>query len=128
MARASSRRAKQAPGEQSKLQENIEQAPGGQREEERRGNTYSTPRRYHRGMARQCPRGHDGIKPGEVADDMSAYHLTRHAPDLAVEKAKQLEIKLEVAMAEIQSFGGEGDESVQGAIDKISRTGGSTVA
>jgi hypothetical protein len=65
-------------------------------------------------MARQCPRGHDGIKPGEVADDMSAYHLTRHAPDLAVEKAKQLELKLEVAMAEIQSFGGEGDKSVRG--------------
>jgi hypothetical protein len=75
-------------------------------------------------MARQCPRGHDGIRPGEVADDMSAYHLTRHAPDLAVEKAKQLEIKLEVAMAEIQSFGGKGDESVQGATDKILRTGG----
>jgi hypothetical protein len=128
MARASSRRAKQAPGEQSKLQENIEQAPGGHREEERRGNTYSMPRRYHRGMARQCPRRHDGIKPGEVTDDMSAYHLTRHAPDLAVEKAKQLEIKLKVAMAEIQSFGGEGDESVQGAVDKISWTGGSTVA
>jgi hypothetical protein len=128
MARASSRRAKQAPGEQRKLQENIEQDPGGYREEERRENTYSTPRRYHHGMARQCPRGHDGIKPGEVADDMSAYHLTRHAPDLAVEKAKQLGIKLEVAMAEIQSVGGEGDESIQGAIDMISRTGGSAVA
>jgi hypothetical protein len=74
-------------------------------------------------MARQCPRGHDGIKPGEVADDMSVYHLARQAPDLAVEKAKQLEIKLEVAMAKIQSFGGEGDESVRGAINKISRTG-----
>jgi hypothetical protein len=79
-------------------------------------------------MARQCPRSHDGIKPGEVADDMSAYHLTRHAPYLTVEKAKQLEIKLEVAMAEIQSFGGEGDRSVRGAIDKISRTGRSVVA
>jgi hypothetical protein len=79
-------------------------------------------------MARQCPRGHDSIKPGEVADDMSAYHLTRHAPDLTVEKTKQLEIKLEVAMVEIQSFGGEGDESVQGPIDKISRTGRSVVA
>jgi hypothetical protein len=79
-------------------------------------------------MARQCSRGHDGIKPGEVADDMSAYHLTRHAPDIAVEKAKQFEIKLEVAMAKIQSFGGEGDESMQGAIDKISRIGGSAVA
>jgi hypothetical protein len=73
-------------------------------------------------MARQCPRGHGGIKPGEVADDMSAYHLTHRAPDLIEEMAKQLEIKLEVAMAKIQSFGGEGDESVQGAIDKISRT------
>jgi hypothetical protein len=79
-------------------------------------------------MARQCPRGHDGIKPGEVADNMSAYHLTRWAPDLAEEKAQQLEIKLEVTMAKIQSFGGEGDESVQGAIDKILQTGGSAIA
>jgi hypothetical protein len=86
------------------------------------------PRRYHCGMARQCPRGHDGTKPGEVADDMSAYHLTRQALDLAEEKAKQLKIKLEVAMAEIQNIGGEGDESAQGAIDKISRTGRSVVA
>jgi hypothetical protein len=59
---------------------------------------------------------------------MSAYHLTRRAPDLAEEMAKQLEIKLEVAMAKIQSFGGEGDESIQGAIDKISQIGRSTVA
>jgi hypothetical protein len=66
-------------------------------------------------MARQCPRGHDGIKPGEVADDISAYHLTHRAPGLAEEKARQLEIKLKIAMAKIQSFGGEGDESVQGA-------------
>jgi hypothetical protein len=72
------------------------------------------PRRYHRGMTRQFPRGHDGIKPGEVADDTSANHLTRQAPDLAEDRAKQLEIKLEVAMAKIQSFGGEGDESVRG--------------
>jgi hypothetical protein len=71
-------------------------------------------RRYHRGMARQCPCGHNGIKPGEVADDMSTYHLARQAPDLTVEKAKQLEINFEVAMAKIQSFGGEGDESVRG--------------
>jgi hypothetical protein len=79
-------------------------------------------------MARQCPRGHDGIKPGEDADDMSASHLTRQAPYLTKEKAKQLEIKLEVAMAEIQSVGGEGDESAPGVIDKISQTGGSAVA
>jgi hypothetical protein len=37
------------------------------------------PRRYHCGMARQCSRGHDGIKPGEVADDTSANHLTHEA-------------------------------------------------
>jgi hypothetical protein len=63
-------------------------------------------------MARQCPRGHDGIMPGEVADDISAYHLTRRAQDLAEEKAQQLKIKLEVTMTEIQSFGGKGDESI----------------
>jgi hypothetical protein len=60
-------------------------------------------------MARQCPRGHDGIKPEEVADDTSANH---QAPDLAKDKAKQLQIKLEVAMAKIPSFRGEGDASV----------------
>jgi hypothetical protein len=52
-------------------------------------------------MARQCLRGHNGTKPGEGADDVSASHLTHQAPDLAEEKAKQLETKLEVAMAEI---------------------------
>jgi hypothetical protein len=36
------------------------------------------------------------------------------APDLAEEKTKRLEVKLEVAMAEIQSIGGEGDESTRG--------------
>jgi hypothetical protein len=65
-------------------------------------------------MARQCPRVHDGIKPGEVADDMSANHLTRQAPNLAKDRAKQFEIKLEVATAKIQSFGGDGDENVRG--------------
>jgi hypothetical protein len=79
-------------------------------------------------MVRQCPRGHDSTKPGKGADDMSASHLTRQAPDLAEEKAKQLEIKLEVAMAEIQSVGGDRDESAKGAIDKISRTGRSAIA
>jgi hypothetical protein len=79
-------------------------------------------------MAGQCPRGHDGIKPGEVADDTSTNHLTRQAPNLTEDRAKQFEIKLEVAMAKIQSFGGDGDESVRGAIDKISRTCGIAVA
>jgi hypothetical protein len=79
-------------------------------------------------MARQCPRGHDGIKPGEVTDDMSVKQLTRQASDLAEGRAKHLEIKLEVAMAKIQSFRGKGDASVRGAIDKISRTGGIAIA
>jgi hypothetical protein len=79
-------------------------------------------------MAGQCPRGHDGIKPGEVTNNTSAKHLTRQAPDLTEDRAKQLKIKLEVAMAKIQSFRGEGDASVWGAIDKISRTCGIAVA
>jgi hypothetical protein len=40
----------------------------------------------------------------------------------------QLEVKLEVAMAKILSFRGEGDASIQEAIDKISWTGRITVA
>jgi hypothetical protein len=79
-------------------------------------------------MARQCPRDHDSTKPGEGADGTSVSHLTRQAPDLAEEKAKQLEIKLEVAMAEVYSIGGDRDESAKGVIDKISRTGRSAVA
>jgi hypothetical protein len=79
-------------------------------------------------MARQCLCGHDGIKPGEVTDDTSAKQLTRQASDLAEGRAKQLEIKLEVAMAKIQSVRGKGDASVRGAIDKISWTGGIAVS
>jgi hypothetical protein len=78
-------------------------------------------------MARQCSRGHDGTKPGEGADDTSASHLTRQAPDLAEGKAKWLETKLEVTMAEIQSVEGDRDESTKGVIDQISRTGRSAV-
>jgi hypothetical protein len=48
-------------------------------------------------------------------------------PDLAEGKAKQLETKLEVAMAKIQSTGGDGDESTRG-IDQISQTGRCAVA
>jgi hypothetical protein len=44
-----------------------------------RRSTYMTPRRYHRGMAGQCPRGHDGIKPGEVTDDTSMNHPAHQA-------------------------------------------------
>jgi hypothetical protein len=78
-------------------------------------------------MVRQCPRGHDGTKPGEGADDTSVNDLTRQAPDLAKDRAKQLETKLEVTMAEIQSVGGNRDESAKGVINKISQTGGSAV-
>jgi hypothetical protein len=35
------------------------------------------------------------------------------APDLAEKKAKRFEVKLEVAMAEVPSIGGEGDESTR---------------
>jgi hypothetical protein len=79
-------------------------------------------------MARQCSRGNDGTKPGEGADDTSASHLTHQAPDLAEEKAKQFETKLEVTMAEIESAGGNKDESTRGVIDQISRTGRSAIA
>jgi hypothetical protein len=49
-------------------------------EEKKKGrSTYTMPRRYHRGMARQCPRGHGGIEPGEVADDTSTKHPAHQA-------------------------------------------------
>jgi hypothetical protein len=79
-------------------------------------------------MARQCPRGHDDTKPGEGIDGTSASHHHSPAPDLAKGKAKQLETKLEVAMAEIQGAGGDGAESIEGVIDQISRIGRSAIA
>jgi hypothetical protein len=59
---------------------------------------------------------------------MSASHQHSPAPDLTEGKAKQLETKLEVTMAEIQGAGGNGAESVEGVIDQISQTGRSTIA
>jgi hypothetical protein len=60
-----------------------EEAPGVYREMQRRRrrerSTYTTPRRYHRGMARQCPRGHDDIEPGEVTDETSTKHPAHQA-------------------------------------------------
>jgi hypothetical protein len=50
------------------------------------------------------------------------------APDLTEGKAKRLETKLEVAMAEIQGAGGDGAEGIEGVIDQISRTGRSAIA
>jgi hypothetical protein len=62
-------------------------------------------------MARQCPRGHDGTKPGESADDTSTRHSTLPAPDLTKGKAGQLKKKLEVGIAKTLGAGGDGAES-----------------
>jgi hypothetical protein len=70
--------------------------------------TYLAPRRYHRGMARQCSRGHDVTKPGEDVDDTSARHSTAPAQDFVKGKVGQLEEKLEVAMAKTLDAGGDG--------------------
>jgi hypothetical protein len=59
-------------------------------------------------MAGQCPRGHDGTKPGEGADDTSARHSTPTALDLTKGKAEQLKTKLEVAIAETLAARGDG--------------------
>jgi hypothetical protein len=72
-------------------------------------------------MARQCPRGHDGTKPVEGADDTSARHHTPPAPDLTQGKAKQLETKLVAAMAETLGAGGDGAE---GTREKSTRSHG----
>jgi hypothetical protein len=93
VARASSRRAHRGKEERKNLLDAQEVPP------------------WHGEAVLARPRWH---QPGEGADDTSASHLTRQAPDLTEEKAKQLEIKLEVTMAEVQSIGGEGDESTRG--------------
>jgi hypothetical protein len=111
--------------EQSKLQEGMEQTPrgeqtlGGYREEQR-----GVVEEKHLLDTQEIPLWHGEAVPARPR----RHHLTRQAPDLAEDRAKQLEIKLEVAMAKNQSFGGEGDESVRGAIDKISRIGRIVVA
>jgi hypothetical protein len=70
--------------------------------------------------AQEVPPWHGEAVLGEGADDTSASHVIHQAPDLAEGKAKRLETKLEVAMAEIQSTGGDRDESTRGVIDQIS--------
>jgi hypothetical protein len=62
-------------------------------------------------MARQCPRSHDVTKSGEGADDSSARHITHQHQISPRGKAKQLEEKLEVAMAETLGAGGGGAKS-----------------
>jgi hypothetical protein len=71
---------------------------------------YLAPRRYHRGMVRQCSRGHDGTNPWEDADDTPARHSTTPAPDIVKGKAGQLREKLEFAMAKTLDAGGDGAE------------------
>jgi hypothetical protein len=62
-------------------------------------------------MARQCPCGHDDTKLGEGADDTSARHNTHQHQISPRGKARQLEKKLEVAMAETLGAGGGRAES-----------------
>jgi hypothetical protein len=72
-------------------------------------------------MARQCPRGHDGTKPGEGAEDSSARYITHQHQISPRGKAKQLEEKLEVAMAE--TLGAGGDEA-EGTREQSTRSHG----
>jgi hypothetical protein len=76
----------------------------------------AVPARPRRHQARGRHRQHVGKTPHPPA------------PDLAEGKAKKLETKLEVTMAEIQGAGGNGAEGTRGVIDQISRTGRSAVA
>jgi hypothetical protein len=63
-------------------------------------------------MASQCSRGHDGTKPGEDADDVSARHNIAPAHDIIMGKARQPGEKLEVTMAETLDVGGNGAENM----------------
>jgi hypothetical protein len=86
--------------------------------------------------AQEIPPWHGEAVPARPRRHQARGSRRRHinespsspSTDLAEVRAEQLEIKLEVAMAKLQSFRGEGDASVRGAIDKISRTGGIAVA
>jgi hypothetical protein len=84
--------------------------------------------RYHRGMARQCPRGHDGTKPGEGADDMSARHSTPPAPYLAKGKGRAAREEARGRHGQNPRRGRRRSRGHKGAIDKISRTGRCAVA
>jgi hypothetical protein len=104
MARASSRRVQRRIEEREDLLRAQEVPPW-------HGETVPTWPRWHQARGRR--RRHIGKTPHSPA------------PDLAEGKAKRLETKLEVAMAEIQ---GDGAEGVEGVIDQISQTGRSAVA
>jgi hypothetical protein len=86
--------------------------------------------------AQEVPPWHGEAEPARPQRHQARRRRRRHigkpphapAPDLAKGKAKRLETKIEVAMAEIQGIGGDGAEGVEGAIDQISRTGRSAIA
>jgi hypothetical protein len=106
MARASSRRAQRRTKEKENLLSAQEVPPW---------HGEAVPARPWWHQARGRRRWHVGKPPHSPA------------PDLAEGKAKRLETKLEVAMAEIQGAGGDGAKGVEGIIDQISRTGRSAV-
>jgi hypothetical protein len=86
--------------------------------------------------AQEVPPWHGEVVPARPRRHQARGRRRRHvgkpphspAPDLAEGKAKRIETKLEVAMAEIQGAGGNRAEGVEGVIDQISRTGRSAVA
>jgi hypothetical protein len=86
--------------------------------------------------AQEVPPWHGEAVPARPRRHQARGRRRRHvgkaphppAPDLTEGKAKQLETKLEVTMAEIQGAGGDGAEGTRGVIDQISRTGRSVVA
>jgi hypothetical protein len=85
--------------------------------------------------AQEVPPWHGKAVPARPRWHQSRGRRRRHigkpphapAPDLTEGKAKRLETKLEVAMAEIQGAAGDGAEGVEGVIDQISQTGRSAV-
>jgi hypothetical protein len=86
------------------------------------------PRRYHHGMARQCPRGHYGTKPGEGVDGMSARHSTPPAPDLAKGKGRAAREEARGRHGRNPRRGRRWSREHKEPIDKISWTGRCTIA
>jgi hypothetical protein len=75
-------------------------------------------------MARQCPHGHNGTKPGEGVDDLSVRHNIHQHQISPRGKAKQLEEKLEVAMAKTLGAGGGGAKRTGNQSTKSHRQAG----
>jgi hypothetical protein len=85
--------------------------------------------------AQEVPPWHGEAVPAQPRRHQARGRHRRHvgkpphppALDLIEGKAKRLETKLEVAMAEIQGAGGDEAEGVEGVIDQISRIGRSAI-